>query len=165
MSKSKTRTFAIYLAIAVFLVDSVTKFLTTQYLPPMDAEHLWYPYGGIPVFYNFYGIDFSLVHAINRGAAWGIFSNYQGWLLIGRIVLVIGITIYATAINKNNRYDIPLALIIGGASANIVDYFFYGHVIDMFNFVFWGYDYPVFNVADSAICVGIFWLIAASSLH
>ena len=49
-----------------------------------------------------------------------------------------------------------------GALCNILDYFFYGHVIDMLHFVFWGYDYPVFNVADSFICIGVFWLFFAS---
>lgn len=164
-SHKKTRYFAIYLAIAVILIDLITKFITWRNVPMMSSEHLWYPYGGIPIFYNFYGIDFSIVHAINHGAAWGIFSGYQVWLLIGRIVLIIGLAIYAMIFNKNSEYSIPFTLIIGGATANVIDYFIYGHVIDMFNFGLWGYDYPVFNIADIAICIGIFWMILLSTVQ
>lgn len=159
MSKPKTAQIAIILAIIVFLADVGTKYTVSQFLPQMGAQHMWFPYGGIAVFKNFFGIDFSIVHAINHGAAWGILSQYQHLLLVGRIVLIIAVAAYALFFNKNRSYDIPLALIITGASANVLDYFIYGHVVDMFYFIFWGYHYPVFNVADSAICIGVAWLI------
>ena len=53
----------------------------------------------------------------------------------------------------------PLVLLITGALGNIKDYFLYGHVIDMSHFTFREVDFPVFNVADSAVTVAIFWLI------
>ncbi|MEM1283417.1 MAG: signal peptidase II, partial [Chlamydiota bacterium] len=123
--------------------------------------NMWFPFGGIAVFKNFFGVDFSIVHAINRGAAWGILSQYQQFLLVGRIILIVMVVVYALFFNSNRSYDMPLALIITGASANVLDYFLYGHVVDMFYFIFWGYHYPVFNVADSAICIGVAWLILA----
>ena len=52
--------------------------------------------------------------------------------------------------------------IIVGAVGNLVDYVAYGFVVDMFHFILWGYDYPVFNVADTAITVGMGWLIVLS---
>lgn len=121
-----------------------------------------YPYGGIAVFQDFFGIDFSIVHATNRGAAWGILSSYQYVLLVGRITLILAALVWMVFYNKNRNYSLPLALIITGAIANVVDTFFYGHVIDMLKFTFWGYEYPVFNVADSAIFVGVFWMIFAT---
>lgn len=119
-----------------------------------------YPYGGIPVFQDFGGIQFSLVHTINKGAAWGVFSDYQ-WVLLGvRIVLIGALTayiFYCSAI-----YVLPLSLILAGALGNVIDTFLYGHVIDMFKFVLWGYHYPVFNIADMAITCGIAWLFVVS---
>jgi signal peptidase II len=159
MSKQRASIIAILLATIVFLLDFGTKYYVSYHLPLLGPQHMWFPYGGIEVFRNFFGVDFSIVHAINLGAAWGIFSQYQGYLLVGRILLIIGVAVYALFFNKNRNYDIPLALIIAGATANVVDYFIYGHVVDMFYFIFWGYHYPVFNVADSAICVGVAWLI------
>jgi signal peptidase II len=108
------------------------------------------------------GIEFSIIHQINRGAAWGVLADFQFPLLILRIALVVALIAYLFFSKKHPTWRIPLTLVVAGALGNIIDYFFYGHVIDMFLFRFWGYDYPVFNVADSAIVIGIFWLFCAS---
>ena len=50
-----------------------------------------------------------------------------------------------------------MTLILAGAISNVIDTFVYGHVVDMIHFTFWGYDYAVFNLADSAVCLGVFW--------
>ena len=152
------------IALLIFFLDAGSKYYTSHFLPQLDSRHLWFPYGWIAVFQNLWGVDFSIVHATNRGIAWGLLSQYQLLLLCGRIVLIGGLIVYAFFINRNRRWDLPLALIITGASANVLDYFLYGHVIDMFYFIFWGYHYPIFNVADSAICIGSFWLVLVSKL-
>lgn len=159
MPKLNTPLIAIVLAIAAFVIDFATKYYVSHNLPLLSSQIMVFPFGGIAVFSNLWGVDFSIVHAINHGAAWGILSDYQQYLLIGRVVLIIGVAIYALFFNRNRYYDIPLGLIISGASANVIDYFIYGHVVDMFYFIFWGYHYPVFNVADSAICIGVALLI------
>lgn len=65
---------------------------------------------------------------------------------------------YLFFFNKNRRAEIPLVLIVAGAIGNIVDYFLYGFVIDFFHVILWGYDFPVFNVADISITLGVLWL-------
>jgi signal peptidase II len=50
-------------------------------------------------------------------------------------------------------------LLIGGILGNLVDRVRHGHVIDFLDLHFGGYIYPTFNVADSAICVGVFWYV------
>lgn len=155
---------AVYIGIIVFLADFITKYLTHAFIPIMNRYTLWYPYGGIGIFKNLMGIEFSISHATNRGAAWGILAEFQDSLLILRIILVIGMLLYILFFNKNKSWEIPFTLIIVGAAGNISDYFLYGHVIDMLHFVLWGYDFPVFNIADSAIFLGIAWLILLSCL-
>lgn len=149
----------------VFILDFISKFLTNTYLPVMNRDSLWYPYSGIGVFQNFFGIEFSISHQINHGAAWGIFSEYQIHLLYFRIVLIIALIVYALFLNKHSGWGIPLALIIAGALGNVVDYFIYGHVVDMLHVVLWRYDFPVFNIADSAIFLGITSLIFLSGFE
>ena len=165
MSKFSWRPLPALIGIVVFLLDVTTKYFTHHYLPVMSRQTLWYPYGGIGVFKDFLGIEFSITHQINHGAAWGVLSNYQLPLLYFRIVLVAALLFYALFINKHKGWSIPLALIISGAAGNILDYFLYGHVVDMLHFVLWGYDFPVFNVADSAIFLGIVFLIFSSSFE
>lgn len=159
---SESRLFAIALALIILAIDQASKLLVHQSLPLMSSHAYVYPYGGIGIFQNFFGIEFSISHATNRGAAWGILANYQIALLAFRMVLVAGILTYFWRSEKHPSWRIPLALVLAGAFGNILDAFFYGHVVDMFHFVFWGYDYPTFNVADSAIFLGISSLILAS---
>jgi signal peptidase II len=155
---------SIFLATFVLIADRLSKLLTDQYLPLMQGN-FWYPYGGIGVFKNFLGIEFSINHHINRGAAWGIFADYQVPLLYLRLILILGLIVFLIFFNKHKSCEIPFSLIIAGALSNVLDYFFYGHVIDMIHFNLWGYDFPVFNLADTAIFIGIFWQIATSLLE
>lgn len=150
------------IGIALLLIDGVTKWVTYSTLSPIVSSAWNYPYGGVGIFDNILGVQFSIVHATNKGAAWGAFPDQQLPLLVLRIVLIIGLTIYLLGFNRQKAFVIPMCLLIFGALGNVIDTLVYGHVIDMFKFVFWGYHYPIFNVADSAITVGIVWLFLAS---
>ena len=154
--------YAVYIAILVLLLDISSKYWVHSHLPLMTNQYLVYPYGGIGVFKNFIGIEFSISHLTNRGAAWGTLGEYQGYLLVLRILLILGLIGYLLWFNIHKSRELPLCLIIAGASGNVLDYFLYGHVVDMLHFVLWGYDFPVFNVADSAVTIGIFWLMLIS---
>ena len=152
---------ALCVGIVILFLDVITKYLTQSNLSPLIYSYS-YPYGGIGIFENLGGIEFSIVHHTNKGAAWGMGAEYQFPLLLLRVVLILGLLIYVIFFNKNPSYRIPLAMITAGALGNVLDFFIYGHVIDMFQFVFWGYHYPVFNVADSAIFLGIAALLMLS---
>lgn len=119
-------------------------------------------YGGIPVFHDLWGIDFSLDYVQNTGAAWGMFASFPVLLLVFRILAILLLAIYVSFFHKNPATTPPFLLIIAGALGNVADIFIYGHVVDMFHFVFWGYSFPVFNVADSAIFCGVVWLLLYS---
>jgi signal peptidase II len=139
-----------------------TKVLTQENLSPISWQRYEYPYGGIGMFQNFFGIEFSIVYAKNRGAAWGVLANYSSYLFAFRLFLVMSLVVYFACINRRSSWRFPLVLIIAGALGNIIDYFLHGHVTDMFHFILWGYDFPVFNIADSAITIGIAWLFLSS---
>jgi signal peptidase II len=101
------------------------------------------------------GINFSINHVTNTGAAWGMLSTFDKALLILRIVLILFIAIYLFAFNMKRERQLPFSLILTGAIGNVVDHFAYGHVIDMFHFSFWGHSFPVFNIADATIFSGV----------
>ncbi len=118
----------------------------------------------VPVFSHFFGIDFFISLATNTGAAWGIFENFQIFLVTMRIVVIVGLFIYLFFINRYGGYDFPLVLIIAGALGNIIDFFLYGFVVDFLHFVFWGAQFPIFNFADTWITIGVCLLMLLSYL-
>ena len=103
------------------------------------------------------GIDFSIVHATNTGAAWGAFSSLSTYLLIFRIGVIGALAVYLLFFKP--RHPFAFLLILAGATGNVIDTFLYGHVIDMFYFKFWSYSYPVFNIADASIFLGVLILL------
>ncbi|MFI5334973.1 MAG: signal peptidase II [Chlamydiales bacterium] len=147
-------------ALSLFLGDFFLKSYVHHFFPPMGLVPI-FPYGGVEVFENFWGIDFSLVHVINKGAAWGILSSFHEYLFYGR-VLIIGAMLFYLLLFAARMQVIPLVMIITGAIGNVADRFLYGHVVDMFYFRFWGHSFPVFNIADSAIFCGISILMLQS---
>ncbi len=137
----------------ILLLDILIKWSVQRYLYPYIP--FAYPYGGLGVFKNFLGIQFSLVYETNTGAAWGFFSNYPYILLIARLLIIVGIIYYVFSRSLKRFELFSICLILAGAIGNVLDIFFYGAVIDMFKCVLWGYAFPVFNLADSAIFIGI----------
>ncbi len=158
ISKRQFR-LTLLIVIMICIFDLLTKWATVLWIPEMGPFDQFYPYGGVPVFRNFLGIEFSLGHIHNEGAAWGIFGEFSTYLLLVRMIFVCGLIVYLLYWRYPAAYYYPLTLVIAGALGNILDFLLYGHVIDMFHFVLWGWDYPLFNIADSSIFVGMIWLI------
>ena len=155
----------LFIAGAILMLDFVSKGLVNFYIQHVDHASNFFPFGGVAVFQNFLGIDFCIHHVTNRGAAWGLGGNLQNLLLVVRIAVIIGLIVYLKVSSKAREYQIPLTMIAAGGLGNILDYFIYGHVVDMFHFIFWGYSYPVFNIADSSIFLGITWLLIHSFMR
>lgn len=143
-------------------VDFLLKSYIDLNIPLMSWKYPHYPYGGIAIFENLFGISFSINYVQNLGAAWGVLSTYSSMLFWVRLTLIITMVIYALFLNQEKKRNIPLLLIITGAIGNVLDFFVFGYVVDMFHFRFWGYSFPVFNFADSMITIGIFFLIMTS---
>jgi len=161
---SKKRRFLPFLitGLVLLIADMISKYWIYHSLPNMHYASPFYPYGGIGVFQNVLGIDFCINRVTNLGGAWGIFGSYPIVLLIVRIAILLGVLIYALFLNDVKKRRIPFLLIITGALGNILDCFIYGSVVDMFHFTLWGYSFPVFNVADAMIFLGVFSLILQS---
>ena len=147
--------FKLFLVVmAILTLDIVSKGMTHFYFKPSELAPYFFPFGGISVFQAF-GIDFCIRHVTNTGIAWGLGSGLQDFILLLRIAITAGIIFYI----KRSSQKYALALIVAGGVGNIVDYFVYGHVVDMFHFILWGYSYPVFNIADASIFFGIVILL------
>jgi len=125
-----------------------------------------YPYGGIGLFRNFLGIEGSITFVSNYGAIWGVLSSYPTLLVAIRIILISVMLFTLVLYTPSKPYlRMAMALLLGGAISNVLDSFIYGYVVDMIHIIFWGFDYPVFNIADSCICIGIFILIIDSLFY
>ena len=150
------------LALVLLLVDIVTKKLTVNYFHEaflQQKEGLYQLGQEIELLHLFLGVSVSLTYASNQGAAWGVFSTYPHLLLALRLVMITGLFFYLTCFQSAKQFRLPLVLIITGAIGNVIDFFVYGHVVDMIHCIFWGYDYPVFNIADCLICIGTFLIL------
>ena len=134
--------------IVTIAADQLTKALV------VDSMHLYESREIIPGFFN-------LVYVTNSGAAFSMLADINSpwrhyfFLGIGSVALV-GLTIAYWKLRKvNSLYSWPLALIAGGAAGNLIDRVRFGAVIDFLDFYAGSYHWPAFNIADSAICVGV----------
>ena len=99
---------------------------------------------------------FSITYVKNTGAAWSILSGNRLFLIIvGVIVLVMFIYYIFKEKNITLIESVSYGLIFSGITGNLIDRVFYGYVIDFFDFYIFGYDFPIFNIADTLIVVGV----------
>lgn len=114
-------------------------------------------YTSVPVIEPF----FNWTLAYNRGAAFSFLANQGGWQKYFFALLGIGVSAfiiyYLRQIPKSAKVlALGLALVLGGAIGNVIDRFLYGYVIDFIHIHYADvWHYPVFNVADIGICVGM----------
>ena len=115
--------------------------------------------GAIPVVRGF----LYIVHVGNTGAAWSIFTGRSFLLaaLAGAALVAIFLARKSLGLAAT-KAQVCFGLLCGGIVGNLVDRVLRGHVIDFLDFHFGSYAYPTFNVADSAICVGVALYLLAS---
>lgn len=106
---------------------------------------------------------FYITYFENTGAAWGIFSNNTIFLIVISIILLFVFAYMYRKIdfNKEKLYSCSLTLIISGLIGNLIDRIVFRSVTDYLDFYIFGYDFPIFNLADSLLVVG-FFVYAAS---
>jgi len=139
--------------LSVLLLDLATKIAIDSHLSYSDQ---------IPVIPGF----FYITHVRNTGAAFGLFADapqqYRLIFFVSVSLIAVGIIIaFYRKLSPGDRLAaLALGLILGGAVGNLVDRIFRQEVIDFLHFRLWrGYSWPDFNVADSAIVVGVGLLI------
>jgi len=112
---------------------------------------------------------FNLVLVFNKGAAFSFLSQAAGWqtpLLAGFAVMASVLVAVLIVKNPERRLMCAgLAAILGGALGNLVDRLRFGQVVDFLDFHAFGWHWPAFNVADSAITVGAVLLIVEGFMH
>ena len=144
------------LAAAIVIVDQITKWAVLGFFANRA------PREEITGFFN-------LVLAYNKGAAFSMLADAQGWqtpLLIAFALAAAAIVTWLILRNPGKRLlCLGLALILGGAVGNLIDRVRFGHVVDFLDFHALGWHWPAFNVADSAITVGALLLILDGLVH
>jgi signal peptidase II len=109
---------------------------------------------------------FDLVLVYNTGAAFSFLAGASGWqtpLLVAIALVAIAVVGWMLWRNPAHGFlDTGLALILGGAIGNLIDRIAYGKVVDFLHFHVYGWSYPAFNVADSAITAGAVILVVES---
>lgn len=149
----------LWLSLVILALDQATKWLALATLKPFEAVVL------IP--------NLNLTLMFNKGAAFSFLSSAGGWQRWFFVVLAAGVTVvlivWLLRLGRGERFQAAgLALLIGGAIGNVIDRLFLGHVVDfiqiylpiiplaIFN------PWPSFNIADSAITIGVIILILAT---
>ncbi len=129
-------------------------------LTAIDQLTKWYFFINQIQFEKFQVIKdfFYLTYLENRGAAFGILQNFR-WAFIVLTIIAVGFMIWYFIKNKNTLLRISMTLLISGAIGNFIDRLSRGFVVDFLDFYPFGYDFPVFNVADIWVCIGVALLV------
>ena len=140
------------MAIVVIILDQMTKWwiLTSVMTPPQRI-----PVTGI----------FDLVLVYNRGVSFGLLGGAPSWataaLIVFALLLSMALCIWMWRADSL-LLGTALGFVVGGALGNVIDRFLHGAVVDFLDFHAAGYHWPAFNVADSAITIGVVILIIDS---
>jgi len=136
------------ITVAIVALDQFTKQLITRSMQIGDSN---------TIIQNFLYITYHR----NTGAAWGILQGQMILFYIVTAIAVIGIIIWYRKLNirKERVLAIALMLILGGALGNFIDRVMYQSVIDFIHTVWWGYHFPIFNVADIALVCGVILML------
>ncbi len=137
----------LWLSFAIAFLDQATKYLVQQRFHVGDFVQV------IPRLLDFHYIR-------NTGAAWGMLGGFSHWLFLISLVMLVVLVVFRRSIMTDSLvHRCATALMIGGIVGNLVDRVRLGYVVDFIDF-YWlervsNHHFPAFNVADSAICVGV----------
>lgn len=104
---------------------------------------------------------FYLTKVYNEGAAWSTFSGARFFLIIISLIALVFLLIYENNFKKSKINSLAFGLVYGGLLGNLFDRIRFGYVIDYLKFYIGGYEFPVFNLADTAIVIGFILMFLA----
>ena len=137
------------LAAAIVVADQIVKWIVLRQFAP--GEHR-----AVTDFFN-------LVLVFNKGAAFSLFAQAPGWqapvLSVFAVIAAVVVSVFIVRSPGRQILCFGLALILGGAIGNVIDRLRFGEVVDFLDFHAFGWHWPAFNVADSAISIGAVILI------
>ena len=137
----------IIISLIILLTDIISKIVVTNTINFNDS---------LNIINNF----FSLTLVKNYGAAWSILNNKTTFLILVSFIALIVITLMIKSEKKITKYNTAYySLIIGGILGNLSNRIFFGYVIDFFDFNIFGYNFPIFNIADISIVISIFLML------
>ncbi|MDK9561698.1 signal peptidase II [Gallibacterium anatis] len=150
MQKQANGLIYLWLSVVAFILDLFTKWLVVSHFELYESVNI------LPIF--------NLTYVRNYGAAFSFLADHSGWqkyffVLIAVVISALLLFWLAKTPRQKILLNSAYALIIGGALANMTDRLYHGFVVDFLDFYWQIYHYPVFNVADIAICVGAGLLI------
>jgi signal peptidase II len=137
-----------WISVPVLVLDQITKYFIQLHYQVGQSTAV------IPQF-------FSITYVRNRGAAFGFMAAApdgirEVFLTVVPLVALGLVVYYYRSVQPGQKYmPLALSLIVGGAVGNLIDRFRFSYVVDFLDFFVGRYHWPAFNVADSAICVGV----------
>ncbi len=144
----KKAIYILFIVLTVIALDQITKHFIINYLSFSDSIEI-FPF-------------LHIVNIRNTGAAFGIFKDLGS---IFFIAISVAATIFVINLLIRRTYNyFGLSLVLGGALGNLIDRIFYGKVVDFIDFSIGSFHWPAFNVADSALTVGIIIIFLMSLL-
>lgn len=137
----------IIISIILLCIDQISKLLVVNLLTKTDS---------ITIIKNF----FYLTYINNDGAAFSILVGKRIFLILIAVLVTVMLIRYIKKNNIQNKLElVSLALIIGGSLGNLMDRVVRGYVIDFLDFKIFNYNFPIFNLADTFIVIGVFLLL------
>jgi len=135
--------FYYIIALIVIILDQWTKWLVVKRMELGES---------ITVIENW----FYITSHRNRGAAWGILQGQMWFFYLITVIVIIGIVYYIQKAAKGNRLlGVALGLMLGGAIGNFYDRVVHKEVVDFIHTYIFNYNFPIFNIADSALVIGV----------
>lgn len=133
----------IFLIFIVLGLDQATKMIVNNNMSLYEQIQI------IPGFFNF-----TYLH--NTGAAWSMFEGKMMFFYLITIVALVGMFLFYRHSEKGDYLSrIALSLMMAGTLGNFIDRILFQHVRDFIDFIVFGYDFPVFNIADMALFFGV----------
>lgn len=144
-------TTIIYLSLILLIIDQISKLLVVNLLDINNSTQ---------IIKNF----FYLTYTHNTGAAFSILTGQRILLILVAIIILIILFNYLIKNKVEEKKDkIAFSLIIGGSLGNLIDRIVRGYVVDFMDVKIFGYNFPVFNLADSFILIGVLLLVMTLS--
>ncbi|MFA6627827.1 MAG: signal peptidase II [Bacilli bacterium] len=162
--KLKMLLIALLIIVIGILIDQVTKALVVKHIFTGVYDSYGRPINqDVQVIQHF----FKLSYAENTGGGWSIFEG-KLWFFYTVTILALfafGYFMKDFDLKQYPLYSVALILMITGTIGNFIDRIIHKYVVDFLDFIIFGYDFPMFNVADSCLTIGVAGLLVAVLLH